>query len=448
VVFRTFGVATAGGHANERQRRVVLCALASALAKVISVSTALISVPLTLHYLGAERYGMWMTMSSLVAMLGFADLGIGNSLLTSVASAHGRDDREEIKVYVSSAYFVLSLIALAIVTLFGLAYPFVDWSRIFNVQSDLARTESSPALATMILCFALAMPLAVAQKVQTGLQRGYAASLWQCAASSIALAGVLLAIDRQAPLPWLVLAFVGASPLVGLVNSVTFFLLSDSDIAPSWRSLSIGATRSVAGIGLLFLVLQVVGALSFASDNIIIAHVLGAEAVANYTVPAQMFNLISTVLMATLAPLWPAYAEAIARGDRAWVSKTLRRSVILSVGFASVCSTVLVGVVPWIIGMWVGDAVAPPLLLLVGLGVWKVVEAGGNALAMFLNGAKVVRTQVVISSLTCISALVGKILLISDIGTPGIIWATVVSFLIFAALPYSLILKKLLSRLK
>src|SRR5262245_42123374 len=112
--------ATPEGRARERQRRIALSALASALAKAISVSTALISVPLTLTYLGAERYGMWMTMSSLVAMLSFADLGIGNGLLASVASAHGRNDRDEIQSYVSSAYLVLSAIAIAIVGLFFL----------------------------------------------------------------------------------------------------------------------------------------------------------------------------------------------------------------------------------------------------------------------------------------------------------------------------------------
>ena len=62
--------------AHERHRRIVLSALASAGARAISIAAALISVPLTLHYLGAERYGMWMIMSSFVAILGFADLGI------------------------------------------------------------------------------------------------------------------------------------------------------------------------------------------------------------------------------------------------------------------------------------------------------------------------------------------------------------------------------------
>ncbi|MFZ1962463.1 MAG: oligosaccharide flippase family protein [Roseiarcus sp.] len=443
LLFRSFDVATAEGRAKERQRRIALTALASALAKVISVSTALISVPLTLHYLGTERYGMWMTMSSLVAMLGFADLGIGNGLLSSVASANGRDDRAEIRAYVSSAYGVLSLIALVVIVLFSLSYPLVDWFRIFNVQTEIARGEAGPALAVLICCFALAIPVGIVQKVQMGLQRGFMASLWQCLSSLMALAGVLLAIHRQAPLPWLLLAFVGAPLLAGAMNSLTFFLRLAPDIAPSWRSISMPATRSIAGIGMLFLVLQIVGALAYTSDNIIIAQMLGAAAVASYAVPVQMFGLISTVIVMALAPLWPAYGEAIARGDREWVRKILKRSFLLSVGVASVCSMILVAAGPWIIGVWVSHAVAPPLLLLVGLGVWKVVEAGGNSIAMLLNGANVVRLQVVLAAFMGIAAIILKIAFVGWIGVAGVVWATTLAYAIFSAAPLTIIVPRI-----
>jgi O-antigen/teichoic acid export membrane protein len=441
LLLRSFDVATAEGRAKERQRRVALSALASALAKAISVSTALISVPLTLHYLGAERYGMWMTMSSLVAMLGFADLGIGNGLLTSVASAHGRDDRAEIKAYVSSAYCVLSIIALVVIALFCMSYRFVDWYRIFNVKTEIARSEAGPAMAVLIGCFALAIPVGVVQKVQMGLQRGFMASLWQCLSSLMALAGVLFAIHRQAPLPWLVLTFVGAPLLAGATNSLSFFLRLAPDIAPSWRSLSVPATRSIAGVGLLFLVLQIAVALAYTSDNIIIAQMLGSAAVVGYAVPVQMFNLVGTVIVMALAPLWPAYGEAIARGDQAWVRKILKRSLLLSVGVASVCSTALVAAGPWIIGLWVSHAVAPPLLLLVGLGVWKVIEAGGNAVAMFLNGAHVIRFQVITGILTAASSISLKFILLIHIGISGVVWATIAGWSICTLLPILSILR-------
>ena len=60
---------------------------------MVGLATSFISVPLVIGYLGSERYGMWITMSSLVAALGPLDLGIGLGLLTVVSDAHGRDDR-------------------------------------------------------------------------------------------------------------------------------------------------------------------------------------------------------------------------------------------------------------------------------------------------------------------------------------------------------------------
>ena len=83
VRLRPFSVSTVAGRTNERHRRAALTALAAVLARSLSIATALITVPLTLHYLGTERYGMWMTMSSLVVLLSFADLGIGTGILNS-----------------------------------------------------------------------------------------------------------------------------------------------------------------------------------------------------------------------------------------------------------------------------------------------------------------------------------------------------------------------------
>ena len=215
---------TEQSRASERHRRVALTAIASALAKVISVGTALISVPLTLHYLGAERYGLWMTISSLAAFLAFADLGIGNGMLNAIAAAYGRDDRDAIRGYVSSGFVVLSTVAAALLLLFAAAYSFVPWPALFNVKTELACAEVGPAVAVFFTCFALAIPLTIAQRVQSALQRGFLSGLWQCASSTLGLIGVIVAIHYQASLPWLVLAFVGAPLLISILNSLSFFV--------------------------------------------------------------------------------------------------------------------------------------------------------------------------------------------------------------------------------
>ena len=158
---RPFNTTTPQGRSNERHRLIALSSLTSAFAKLITIITSLISIPMTLHYLGPERYGMWMTMSSFLVMLSFADLGIGNGLLNAVAAAYGRDDRQEIRRYVSSGFFVLTIIAIMILVLFAAVYRHVSWFEIFNVQSSVARREAGPALAVVIICIALGVPVSI-----------------------------------------------------------------------------------------------------------------------------------------------------------------------------------------------------------------------------------------------------------------------------------------------
>lgn len=433
---RPFDGATAQGRARERHRRVALSATAAAAGKLVTVGTALVSVPLTLHYLGTERYGMWMTMSSVIAMLSFADLGMGNGILNAVAESHGRDDRRAIRQHISSGYLILGLIATLFALLFSASYSFVEWQRLFNVQSAIARSEAGPALAVFVAFFALNIPLGIVQRVQIGLQQGFSASLWQCLGSIFGLAGILLAVYLEAGLPWLVTAMLGGPMLATLCNSIQFFVFAQPDLAPSARLASRAVVRRIARIGLLFLALQMIVSIAYASDNIVIAQILGASAVTEYAVPEKMFSLIGVLLGMVLGPLWPAYGEAIARGDSSWVRQTLRRSLTSAIVIASLLASLLVLFGDRLISLWVGHAVDPPLALLVVLGVWKIMEAAGNALAVFLNGANILRLQAILAAAMAAAAITLKLVLVQRIGIPGAVLATILSYAVFVLVPW------------
>ena len=420
---------------RERRRRVILSAIASAMAKVLSVTTVLISVPLTLNYLGSERYGMWMTISSLIAMLSFADLGMGNGLLNSIAHAHGRGDLHAIRRFVSSGFTILTVVACFVLIAFALAYPWLTWSRLFNAHSVLAQSEAGPALATFVVLFALNIPLGVVGRVQTGLQRSFSASLWQCAGSILALICMLVVIYLQAGLPWLVAAAFGAQSIAAALNTAHFFGRSRSDLRPRYQDVCRVSIKHIATTGSLFLILQVVAAVAYASDNLVIAQLLGASAVTEYAVPEKLFGLIAMALAIMLTPLWPAYGEALARGDVQWVRSAFGRSLLIALGVASAFSLVLVVCAPRLISLWLGHSVNPPMLLLVGLGLWKIVEAGGNAVAVLLNGANVVRVQIIIAILTGICALTLKIVLVGYIGIAGTVWASIIAFSLISVIP-------------
>ncbi|MBK9684722.1 MAG: hypothetical protein IPO59_16085 [Betaproteobacteria bacterium] len=110
-----FDVSTEAGRSAERHRRILLSAGANTMSKVLGLSVTIVSIPLVLNSLGAERFGIWSTLASLVITLQFIDLGIGNGLINAVSEAHGRGDRAAIRRYFSSA--VLALFGAALLLL-------------------------------------------------------------------------------------------------------------------------------------------------------------------------------------------------------------------------------------------------------------------------------------------------------------------------------------------
>ena len=443
-----FDTSTPEGRSRERHRRALLTGISALLAKVIAVSTSLVTIPLTLHYLGTERFGLWMTISSVVAILGFADFGIGNGVLNAVADAHGKDDIEEIRRSVSSAFALLSLVGVALLAAFATVYGLVDWGHFFNVTSQLARREAGPATAVFILCFALNIPADVVQRLQLGLQEGFISKLWQLAGSLGGLVGVVVVIRLRLGLPWLIAALAGTPLLVTIANNVAFFGWMRPDLRPGFRLMSRAVMHRIARLGLLFFVLQVAVAVAYSSDNFVVAKLLGPDAVTRYSVTAKMFSIISLGLSMFLGPLWPAYGEAASRGDLAWIKRTLIRSTAAASILAALAAIPLVVFGPAVLKFWVHQAISPSLLLLLGLGLWSVMDAAGQSVAAFLNGVSAILSQTIIATIFAVGCLTLKIYFVHKLGIAGVPWATLLSYACISAIPLSILVPRVLASLR
>ncbi len=78
----------------------------------------LISYPLYLHYLGYEKYGLWLVLATVLGFAQLGNLGINQAVMKLVAEEHGRENFNGIRSYVTMAWSILtvtgSVILLAI----------------------------------------------------------------------------------------------------------------------------------------------------------------------------------------------------------------------------------------------------------------------------------------------------------------------------------------------
>ncbi|MFC1545940.1 lipopolysaccharide biosynthesis protein [Pseudomonadota bacterium] len=424
---RPFDVSTPDGREKERHRRILLSYIASFSAKIIGIAALIISTPLTLDYLGTERFGIWMTLSSLIVVLGFADLGIGNGLLNIIAEAHGRDDKKMAKRAVASSIVFLTTIGLILSLVFAMIYPMLDWGHLLGISAQESASEAGEAVAVLVGCVAINLPLLTAQRVQAGFQEGFQASLWQAVGSVFMLVGILLVIYIQAGLPWLVLAAVGGPTVAMGLNWTHQFFFVRRWLLPSLDSIEWKMAQRVVTLGAVWAWFQLMSFVGTAADNLIISHLFGAEAVGGYAVMARLLSglLIAQVLSASL---WPAFAEAFERGDLDWVRKTFRRTLILFSTYGLISALVMGFGSFWIIRIWVGPEMEPSPLMALGFALWSFITNFFAAIAALMANNRLIKQLTWLTTVGALCSLFLKLLFAPLLGITWVIWATVVGY--------------------
>lgn len=123
---------------SERSIRAKKNVLSMLFIKGGSILVGLLLVPLTLEYVDSESYGIWLTLSSMVAWISFFDIGINNGLKNKLAESLALKNYELGQKYVSTTYAILSLIFIPLMFLLLIATHFIDWCAFLNLPDKYA----------------------------------------------------------------------------------------------------------------------------------------------------------------------------------------------------------------------------------------------------------------------------------------------------------------------
>src|SRR5262249_21293664 len=160
------------------------------------------------------------------------DLGIGNGLINAISAAHGSDDRNSAKIWVSSAFLIALTLSCALLIVFAILDAVLSWPTVFNLSSSTMITEVEPAVKVMIGCVVLNVLLGIVIKIRTGYQEIHINMQWEILGTACGIVTLVVLVWLKAALAWLVLAEVGV-PLIAMAgNIVCLFLVERPWLRP------------------------------------------------------------------------------------------------------------------------------------------------------------------------------------------------------------------------
>lgn len=426
---------------HARYRLIIINTVTSIFAKGTGMISTIITIPLTLKYLGIERFGLWMTFSSIWAFLNFADLGLGNSLVNDVAKNYGMGKITDSKNAVSNTFFLLTINVLVLALFFLAIYSHVNWAKFYNLKDSTAIKESGLCTLIMVILFLIKLPLTSAEKIQEGMQLSFSNYIEQMIVGLLNLIGIVLAVKLDLGFISLVLIFTTIPLIISFVYFYYVLFKKWKNMKPSLKLIDKKYMAKLWTTGFLFFILNILTLLSFQIDNLIIANIKGAEYVGQFAVVSKISS-IAFLFWAFLQALWPAYGEAISNKDFLWVRKTFFRSIKITLIGGSIIFFVLTYYGQDIVKIWLNKQLIPPKVLFLGFAFLVLIQGFLGIINVLLNSNHLFRVQIIPYLIATGIAFYLKIQLISIYGVNILPFITSFSFIVFFILPMCWVIKK------
>ena len=289
--------------------------LISVAAQIASITYSLISLPLLLSAYGNELFGIWGLINSLVAYLSLSSFGIPTATTSYLASSKSWPDR--IRIYKTSFRLLLLLTAVFAV----IAVPasvYVQWEILFGKVSTVNIGPAKIAASIMLIGFLLKAPFTIATAAFAGVHRVDLSKIYELINSTVAFGCLLGVLKIGGDLVLLAAVTTIATLGISLIAFAHFSLAFERGKAADSACDKGLAYTELLGKGAYYFQVSLAFTIVWNTHPFLISHILGAEAIAFYTIPHRLYTLATsllTIFSGLLIPLIASLATERA-GDR------------------------------------------------------------------------------------------------------------------------------------
>ena len=414
---------------NERSIKAKRNILFSFFIKGLNILISLLLVPLTINYVDKTQYGIWLTLSSIIAWFGFFDIGFGNGLRNKFAEAIASGKHKLARIYVSTTYAILSILIGVVLILFLCVNPFLNWANILNTSQSMAPQLSLLALIVFVF-FCIQFILQLVTIVLTANQQPAKSALFNLFGNFFTLVIIyVLTKTSNGNLIYLGITLSLTPVLVLLGSSIWFYNRDYKIYSPNFNFVKFRFAKQLMNLGLKFFVIQVAAIVLFQSNNLIIAHLFGPQEVTVYNIVYKYFSVITMISTIVMTPFWTAFTDSWYKKDINWIKnivKKLQKFWLL----LCVISILMMFASNFIYEVWLNGKIQVSFIVSVFMMINVMIITWNMIYVQFLNGIGKIQLQLYSGIFGTVLIIPLTIILAKYFGVVGILIASCILGLI------------------
>jgi O-antigen/teichoic acid export membrane protein len=318
-----------------RTRRLYTAWITLIPSKGVTLFLQAISVPTVYRAVGPAQFAAYVAVTSAVTILGFLNLGMGGALVTPLAEAAAEGDQDRQANLFRSTLFPIAIVAACAMFVVLPLVWMVPVKMLFGVAATTIRPVALRE-AVSIACIGTiaAIPLSVIDSVRQAYQEMHISNLSGMLSNATLCVGLLLTAWFLPTLVVFVAVMTLAPLVVRSINALLLLAKRPYLLGRQGGPLSWNLIRRLAGDGLSYM-----GAAAIANVFLYewpvyyMARVHPAAESSTFAVYMELILLVLSFGVSLLQPLWPAVADACARGEEQWVMSALLRGRVAVISY-------------------------------------------------------------------------------------------------------------------
>lgn len=379
---------------NNQSSKIKKHIFLSTIYKPISMIISMLYVPIFLNCLGSEKYGIWVTISSILSWMTNFDIGIGNGLRNRLAEYYAKGDKQKSQNVVATSYVILSLISIVMFVIFMIISCLFDLPKFMGISS-----ESEPISIILIIaasCVCLNFVLGLCSTIFYAIQEASVVALKGIVVQLMQLlVALFLTFISKSSLLWVAILYGLSEVIVNVVFSGWLFH-RNMFLFPYVKNYDRKYVDSIISLGSKFFILQICSLLIYSCDNIIISKYIGASSVTAYSIVHNVFTLAVIFHGAINAPMWSAYTAANARNDLNWIKQSMFKVVLVTI-IISIGTLLVVPIFKPLAFLWLGKKLHYAQGLIILEAIYTIFSLTSNCFSSLLSGVNAVDNIVKLS---------------------------------------------------
>lgn len=428
---------------DPRNQNIKKNVVGSLVIKGCSILIQLLLIPLTLHYLNADVYGIWLTLSSIVLWLGFFDIGFTQGLKNKLAEAVAVGNLDRGKKLVSTTYVCLVGIFVPLCIILEFIVPIIHWSKFLNVP-EMYNQQITQVMHVLIVCVCVQMVANTISSVVSAFQKVAIANSFPVIGNFLSIIIVYILTKTTKPsMLYLALTVSFVPVIVMIVASLYLYNTKLASIKPSIRSFDKGLIKDIFNLGIKFFIINIQVIVMYQSTNILISNISSPTDVTAYNIAYKYISIALMILNIILGPFWPAFTDAYAKKDYGWM-KNIYNKICKFYVLIFLMVIVMVALSPIIYFLWIRDNTLVPFSMTIAIGIYIIINSWLAIQINMINGIGAVKLQSIVTTIGMLIHIPLSFFLGRYIGALGVVASMAFLSLIYSVF-FTIQLKKLLN---